>query len=667
VGRSTIAYHAPMLEGRRVSAAALLLLPAGLLLYLAFNAGGFYPGAQAFVAMFLCVVLLLRVTLADNPFAGFSRSFAVAAGALSLLALLTILSGSWSHSPGRALVEFDLPLVYLVVMILFGSVASNRQRLEWALATVTVAIFVICTAGLITRILPHLWPTSPNVANNRLSYPVTYWNTLGLLAALGLVLCLHFSSQVQHPRVVRVTAGAAMPVLAATLFFTFSRASILCCFIALIAYALLGRPRGLLSALLAAIPPIVVAVTFSYDADLLSTPTPTTSAAVGQGHRVTIAVLACVVGAAVLRTLLLRLDDRLGRFSLAPDLRGRVVRVAWGSTAAIVLILVVAFNGTIRHQYHRFVHSTSVGNATDLRARLTDPGNNGRIDMWNVSWHEFKAAALVGHGAGTFVNTWDQHRPTTDDVRDAHSLYMETLDELGIVGFLLLVTVMLTILVRTVTRARGPSRPLYAAVFAVLLAWAVHAGVDWDWEMPVVGVIFFSLGGFMLAGSGDRPARAFTLTPQGRTLVGLGCVMLAVGPAYVWLSQRRLDSATYAFSQGDCTSATRYALSSISILGSRPDPYEIVSYCDVRRGMPEMAIAAMDKAIKLDPNNWNYRYGLALMEAAAGIDPRPAVRKALSLNSRESLVQAEWQTFRTGGPQQWEIEGKRIASQFTSL
>ena len=54
-------------------------------------------------------------------------------------------------------------------------------------------------------------------------------------------------------------------------------------------------------------------------------------------------------------------------------------------------------------------------------------------------------------------------------------------------------------LVRVAARARGPDRPIYAALFAVLLAWAIHAGMDWDWEMPVVTLVFFLLGGFALA------------------------------------------------------------------------------------------------------------------------------------------------------------------------
>src|SRR5437763_1749566 len=120
-----------MLAGRRVSMAATLLLPAGLVLYFAFNSGGFYPGAPAYIAVLLCLVLVVRVAFAGAPFAGFSRSFAVAAGSLALYSLITLLSGAWSRAPGVARVEFDLPLLYLLVMVLFGLIPRTRTRLRW--------------------------------------------------------------------------------------------------------------------------------------------------------------------------------------------------------------------------------------------------------------------------------------------------------------------------------------------------------------------------------------------------------------------------------------------------------------------------------------------------------------------------------------------------------
>ena len=53
-------------------------------------------------------------------------------------------------------------------------------------------------------------------------------------------------------------------------------------------------------------------------------------------------------------------------------------------------------------------------------------------------------------------------------------------------------------------RLGGPDRTLYAALFAAGLAWALHAGVDWDWQMPAVTLWVFALGGAALA----APARA---------------------------------------------------------------------------------------------------------------------------------------------------------------
>ena len=66
-----------------------------------------------------------------------------------------------------------------------------------------------------------------------------------------------------------------------------------------------------------------------------------------------------------------------------------------------------------------------------------------------------------------------------------HNLYLETLAELGIVGGLLLAALYASVLTGLARAARAsPGDPLLAAAAAVLAAFAIHAGVDWDWEMP---------------------------------------------------------------------------------------------------------------------------------------------------------------------------------------
>ncbi|MGH6912986.1 MAG: hypothetical protein ACREH3_04685, partial [Geminicoccales bacterium] len=68
----------------RLASWALLLLPGGLTIYLSFNGGGFFPNTQAFAALVLAAALALRIAFAEAPFAGFSKSLAVAAGGLGL-------------------------------------------------------------------------------------------------------------------------------------------------------------------------------------------------------------------------------------------------------------------------------------------------------------------------------------------------------------------------------------------------------------------------------------------------------------------------------------------------------------------------------------------------------------------------------------------------------
>jgi hypothetical protein len=46
----------------------------------------------------------------------------------------------------------------------------------------------------------------------------------------------------------------------------------------------------------------------------------------------------------------------------------------------------------------------------------------------------------------------------------------------------------------------------------------------------------------------------------------------------------------------------------------------------------------MWEAVDRDPGNWQYRYSLAVAQAAAGVDPRPAAREALRLNPLDSAT-----------------------------
>ncbi len=74
-------------------------------------------------------------------------------------------------------------------------------------------------------------------------------------------------------------------------------------------------------------------------------------------------------------------------------------------------------------------------------------------------------------------------------IRDAHSLPLEKLSELGAIGMLLLLAFLGAVgaAARRTLAGKGAIRPAEAAaVVAGFVVWFGHASVDWDWEMPVL-------------------------------------------------------------------------------------------------------------------------------------------------------------------------------------
>jgi hypothetical protein len=613
---------AEALSAERVLDRVLLALPGLLTVYFAFNAGGFFPGAPALAAIVLLVLLLLRITLADAPFAGFGRLLAVAVGGLSLFAVWTLLSSAWSDLPAQALIEFDRVLVYLLALVLFGSVPRTPARLRWIVRGLALAIVTVSGIALLTRFFPTTFPTTPNLGNQQLSFPLTYSNALGLFAALGGVLSVYLTTSLHEPRAVRVAAAAAVPILATTVYLSDSRGAFGAAALGLIAFAVLGRPRGFLTGLLATAPLTIVAVSNAHHAEILSSPAFATAAGRAEGEDVAVTLLLCAVGAGGLRLLLALSDRHLRRLSLPSELRGPVT--AWAWSIAIVALVGVALAAGI----------------PDRVADYGAPETRGRTDNWEVALRGFREEPLRGFGAGTYESWWNRERPESQasyNVTDGHSLYLEVLSELGVVGFVGLTTALVAMLVALAPIRRGRHRPLYGALFAVGVTWAAHAGVDWDWEMPAVTFWLFAVAGAALAAPEQRVPRE---VPGQGARVAIGAVLLAaaVGPGLVLSSQRPLDRSVDAFYRGDCTRTIDRAADSIEALATRAEAYEAIGWCQARLGNRQLAVRGMEEAVERDPDNWYLRYGLAVTRGAAGLDPLPAARAARRLNPHALLV-----------------------------
>lgn len=624
------------------------LILAALTVYLSFNAGGFFPGATAYATVLMAVLLVLGIMLVAEPLTNSPASLLTALGALAAFTAMTLLSGSWSHSWSRAIIEFDRVLLYVLVLAFFGLMRGRRDSLEWGIRGFAVAAFVVCGAAWITRVAPDVWPIALDIKPQRLSFPLTYWNALGLLAALGSIALLHLTSGERQNRAVRVAAAAALPVVVSTLLLTFSRSSLALGALGIVVYLAVARPKRAVSAVPAVALPVAVALVASLRAHTVSSAAYVTDAGVSQGHRLALVVIACAVAAAILRLLLSRFDDRLDAWS-PRVLDPTRVAVAIGAVAAVLVVVGLAAGGVhfVSGKWHHFVHENSVGHTQNPSERLSSVGNNGRIPQWQVAIDAFDEEPLIGKGAGTYALQWAQHRPYGFTVINAHSLYVEVMGELGILGLLLIVAVMLAFLVGATRRLRGPDRHVYAVFLALAVTWMIHAGIDWDWQMPAITVWLFALGGLALGRPvGGRVERPSTVVPRLPRLVAAVCIgVLAVTPVVLALSQAHLETALADFDANECPPAISASLDSLGALGVRPEPYEIIGYCDIRYGQFQLAEEAMESAVSRDPENWEMHYGLAMARAARGLDPMPELRATSRLNPLEPLVAEELARF----------------------
>jgi hypothetical protein len=111
------------------------------------------------------------------------------------------------------------------------------------------------------------------------------------------------------------------------------------------------------------------------------------------------------------------------------------------------------------------------------------PSSVGDRAAW---WHTARTAGfhhpLQGAGAGTFHDLY-QSLPAA---HDAHSLYLQTFAELGVPGLLLVVALVVLPIV-------AAFRTGQTAVAAGLVVFALHTGVDWDWQLPAVTVAWLAL------------------------------------------------------------------------------------------------------------------------------------------------------------------------------
>jgi hypothetical protein len=462
-------------------AVPLLLGPGGVALF----SGGYSDTARtaAGVAAWLLLAATAIALPAPLPRERLGR---VALAALVALTGWTAVSLAWAPLGEPAGEDVQRLLLYVGALGAALRILREPAAARLAEPLLLAGIAGAALYGLSERLVPSLVDLADVLsAGDRLAQPLTYWNGTGAFAALGLVLAAGVAGSPARPAAVRAAAAAAAPVLGLALYLTFSRGGLGAAAAGLAVLIALAPTRAQARAVLL----VAVAAAVPALATLALPAVAHQASGAGQGAAMLVVLVAVAAGAAFLA------HRDTAPATVVPRLRG---------LAAGALLLALAGTAFAVTQVERR-GGRDAPEATP--GRLASVQSN-RYAYWKVALRTFGDHPVAGVGSGGFQSEWLRERTFREPVRDAHSLYVETPAELGLVGLALLLALLASVAVAARRAAAAFPGPV-----AALAAFALHAGVDWDWELPALTLVALVLAGLVLVAATSPAASG---APGGR-------------------------------------------------------------------------------------------------------------------------------------------------------
>jgi hypothetical protein len=627
---------------------------AGVTFLLGFNDGTYKLTDRSAVAIAawwaIGTGLVLKAWPSRHP-----RAALVSGAALAAFALLTLLSTGWAVSDEKAFLEFTRVLMYLGVLVLVALAVTRRTAASVA-DGIALGIVAITLLALTSRLFwGDVGPGAPPSffpVRSRLHYPVNYWNGLAMLAGLAFPLLLR-AAVAQRPAVLRALALVPVPAMAAAIYLTSSRGGYAVAVVGVVVFCALTARR--LSAVVAAGiagAGAAVAIVGMLSRDALVNGPLGSPSATSEGHSAALflALLGLLCG--WLYWLWCQFADWEPRVRLSTPAKGAVALAA----LAVLGAGVAAFDPAGKFETFKKPSGPDVGlvEGDFTRSHLLSSTGSGRWQLWSAAADEWQTKPVFGRGAGSYQSWWTEHASIPLYVRDAHSLWIETAAELGVVGLLLLATALGAGLVAAVTRMRRPGadRTLIAAAAGVLVAFILGAGIDWMWELSVVGLVAIAALGMLVGRAtadespearpapprrrGARtplPARSLRMAGVGLTLGMIICIAVPM------LSQDRLDESRAAAARGDAVAALDAADDARALQPWASSPYVQLALLEEQEGNLRAANRYVGEALERDPSDWSTWLVAARVQTKAGFirRGRRSLRQAERLNRRSEL------------------------------
>jgi O-Antigen ligase len=610
---------------------------AALVVAVSLAGGGYSAGMRAAIAILAWGVVAGGVALGAFPRSRTPGTALVAGGMFLGLTLFTALSVAWASDAGTAIEAAVLASAYLGLFALVVCVAREGDARSW-LVGLGIGIAVVGALAILSRLIPGLPGGDEEIARllpsarGRLSYPIGYWNGTAALLALGVVVMtwLGVSARTVLGRAVAV---AIIPMLGLGIYLASSRGGFAALIVGLVVLAALGpkRPQLIAAALIGALGGGLAVALASGQTDLLNATGGSNTD--NQGFELLGATLACMFFTGVLRLVF---DGPLERLRLSPA----AARIALAACAVVLVAVVVAVNPRERFdEFKRVPTNEGVGRTDFIASHLSSGSGSGRWQFWGEALDAFDGEPAHGIGAGGYAYYWNEHAPISRVTKQAHSLYLEVLAELGPLGLLLLLGLLAAPIWRGSWIRNGWPGGEVGVAMALVGAGALSAAIDWVWQIPAVfGVVVLSLA--LLAGPSlelvEEVRKPPRIPPGWRIgVVGVALVALLLAGDQL-LAKRNLDASQAAARDGNLADAADDARAAIALEPWAAAPRAQLALLQESAGDLRGADRSIRAAIDRSPDDWSLwlvRTRIATHEGRLP-EARRALAQARRLNPR---------------------------------
>jgi hypothetical protein len=565
----------------------------------------------------------------------------LAVAGLTGMWLWSWLSASWAESSDQAFVVAGRWALYAAMLA--ALLMLIRSEFERWLPLISATIGIVVVGGyVVLRMLDG--DVEALFFGGRLRDPLGYVNGQAGYFLLGFWPCVALAEQ-QRSKILAGLGAACALMLGGLLVLSQTRGVLpAAAASAVVVFALVpGRPRRVFALALIGVGLVAISAPLLDVFQNVPDGQPADPELVKfAARRILLAALAVGVGWAVAQIVLARVTA--GDSPTAAWMRRGERFLAAGIVAIALLAALVAVGDPVdkvRQQYDNFVN-----------LRVQDPGSTRflsgggyRYDYWRVAWLEFKDSPLRGQGAGNYDERYFLDRRTTEDIRQPHSVEMQTLAELGLVGMLFLLLFVGAVLAGLWRQSRRavklPERRMVAvAAGGAFVAWFVQTSVDWLHNIPGVTGVALCAAAALVAPWARRRGTSLTARIVAVALVGLAVVAAADSVGRLAYAEKdRLDARNSL--RSDPVEALRLANRSLSLNDDSVPTLYVKSAAYARVGRYRQSRAALLEAATLEPHDHLTWALLGDLSARRGTfrEARRYYRRSLALNPKNTFVE----------------------------